>query len=313
MKNCPLLAVLICFALCAVAPAEPVGVITALRLPATLIRGGESMTARLGDEVHVRDMIQTGIGGRAKILFKDDVMIFISENTAVEISRHLYDLKRGWRDSIFDLRKGMIRSMFEKYTRDSSFIVDSGNAIAGAKGTDFLVRYSPDEELTQVWVFAGLVEVRSRLAKEALPALLKLNSMTEVKGSMAPAAARPLSDREAAELKGESSFQDEVRPEARKELGPSGKSVGVSAKPKGLPKVTGVQQPFARPQNPQVSVVGQDFIPPSGAVLPSASGPAAPAAAPAGAPPGGGGKAPVVVGPAGPPAPRPPVPPPLHK
>lgn len=279
-----------------------VGVITAIKVPVTIQRGDDEFSAQLGDEIFLSDLIKTGIAGRAKILFEGEVILIVAEETTVTITKNLYDSKRRWRDVIYDLRKGMIRTMLEKYSRDSSFIVNSQNAVAGVKGTDFLVRYSQGRELTRIYVLDGKVEVKSRLETVPGIALLTADQWTEVAGNISPAEPRSLTEKEAGELREMTSISDQVTASSMKNFrtdsdrrARAGKALGKSDLPAA----------YIPPGNPQVSVAGRDLI-----IRPSAvsKAPASPGRVPA-QPHPERPKIPIVE--PGQPGPRPPKPPPL--
>lgn len=306
LAPCLALAALHCFS--ADLPAAHVGVFTAVKAPVAVLRGDETISARVGDELRLGDCVQTGVGGRAKILFQDEVLLLVTENTAVAITKHLFDTKRSWRDSVFDLRKGMIRSTLEKYSPDSAFIVNSPNAIAGVKGTDFLVRHTPGAEpLTELFVFQGTVEVKNRLARLPDTVSLTAGSRTEVRGNAPPLLSSPLSASDRGELDAASSLADQVTAKACK--GVVAPLAGMRGRgQRGAASAAGGVQGAMQTQNLQVSVAGQDFIPstgmsvtlPGAAVRPStadgakvspggnsSSSPVGPAARPPAAPPVG--------------------------
>lgn len=303
-------AVLVLLAACAApARAEKVGVFTAVKSPLSVRRDGAALSPRVGDEIHLADSVQTGAGGRAKILFDDDVILVVTENTVVEITKHLFDIRKTWRDSIFDLRKGMIRSTLEKYSPDSSFIVRSPNAVAGVKGTDFLVRYAPGTEpLTDVYVFKGAVEVKNPLAASSGAVLIGMNQRLAVRGDSAVPPPAPLPAGERGILDAASSLADQVSAKAGRAFGVSPPAAADRSGP-GIRASGGILSP-ARSDNPQVSVAGMDFIPPKGAGI-SISGPAVrPPSGEAVNPP----KPPAPqLRPAGPPVAGPPVRPPVSR
>jgi hypothetical protein len=281
---------------CAGASPEGIGVITALKGPVTIQRGGTMVSPRLGDAIEMHDVITTGIGGGVKILFQGRVISILGENTSVEITQHFFDTTVNRRDSVFSLRSGLIRSLIEKFTKDSRYIIGTDNAIAGVKGTDFLVRYTPGRRLTQVYVLEeGEVEVRNRLEAVTGFVTLSPNQWTEVAGKNAPEPARVLTKVSADALRSETLLPDQVDLRSREKYkAGAGADVGKN-KARKLVEASSARRPAVNPQNPQVDIVGQDFILPSGAIPGAAAGAqglspgGAGAAGARGALPGGGG------------------------
>ena len=254
--------IVLMIALCSTAGAEKVGTIVALKPPVTIERNGAEYTGNLGDEIYLKDVITTGISGSAKILFEGKVILVVAENTTVEITKHLFDVKQNTANSIFDLKSGLVRAILEKY-HNTSLDISSRNAIAGVRGTDFLMRYTSEKEMTQVYVLRGVVEVKQRL--ETVPGVvsLKENQWTEINAGNPPGAPQMLSKEAAEELKGQTSLPEQVSSKSQKAFKPADRGdAGGKAREKQMKNAAG-EGTIIKAQNPQVSVVGQDLILPS--------------------------------------------------
>lgn len=241
--------------------AEKVGVIVSIKAPVTIQREGAEFAANLGEEIHLGDLVRTGISGKAKILFEGRVILVIIDNTEVEISKHLYDPKENTTKSFFELKSGFVRTILEKY-HDTSLDISSRNAVAGVRGTDFLMKYTPDRDQTQVYVLRGAVEVKSRL--EAVPgaASVRERQWIEVLGSRPPGPAQALSKEAARDLEAKTSMPDQVSGKSHKAFRAARDAGGKAGERVPSKKIVGGAG-LSQPQNPQVSVVGRDFIPPA--------------------------------------------------
>ena len=241
--------------------AQVVGKITGLKPSVMIERNGREFAAGLNEDILLRDVVRTGIGGRAKVVLKDEVMLTVAENTAVEITEHLFDEKKNWRNDSLHIQKGLIRLLLRMYGQDSNFVVNSGNAVAGAKGTDFLVRYDPTpaRELTQVYVLEGIVDVHNRL--KTIPGLVRLtaNEWSEVLTRQRPKPPHKLSREAADALRNETSLAEQVTKASKKNFGSATAKNSDMLKQQGALKRKG--PPVAKEAgNPYVDIVGQDMI-----------------------------------------------------
>jgi len=79
------------------------------------------------------------------------------------------------------LKKGKIWTTVTKLKKDERFYVNTVNAVAGVRGTDFIVYY--DKSVTGVSVIKGSVSVSDKKGNEVV---LKNNEQTKVKGDNPP-------------------------------------------------------------------------------------------------------------------------------
>ncbi|MCX6354874.1 MAG: FecR family protein [Candidatus Aureabacteria bacterium] len=241
---------------------DEVGVFTAMKMPVTIVRENSEFAPNLSEKIYLHDVIQTGVGGQAKVLFNDNNILVITEDTTIEITKHLADTEKKWRDTLFNLKKGFIRSMLQEYSQDSLSVIQSGNAIAGVRGTDFLVRYTPASELTQVYVLDGTVEVQQRKEHIAGVTRLTANHWTDVKARNAPEQPRVLTKEAADSLRKATSITDQLSDKSRKNLKSAEIRSGAGSKGGSAAK-SDMRKAAAQSGSPQVSVVGKDFILPA--------------------------------------------------
>jgi hypothetical protein len=133
----------------------PVGFVAAVRGEGLV----NSREARVGTEVFEGDRLQTGEKSRLKVLFSDDVILALGSQTEVVVEKHLFDPKSGARSARLDLVKGTLRSLVQKLVAGSraDFLVRTGNAVAGVRGTEFVL--VADGEETKLYTYSGEVEL----------------------------------------------------------------------------------------------------------------------------------------------------------
>jgi hypothetical protein len=97
--------------------------------------------------------------------------------------------------------RGKVRALVSEYYTDptASYEVETATAVSGVRGTDFIVVYDEDDELTQVVDLTGRVAVRGAAAPEGSGVELTPRTMTSVARDGRPTEPRAVS---AAELSG---------------------------------------------------------------------------------------------------------------
>jgi hypothetical protein len=137
--------------------AEIVGSFTLVKPKVSLIRAGRELMPGAGHSVAIRDLITTGEEARARILFKDDSILTLAQNTSLEIKEYL--IEKDKRNSIISLQAGKLRTEVTKFlTPESKFEVHTPTAIAGARGSDWLsvVESNPG---TTIYCLQGSISV----------------------------------------------------------------------------------------------------------------------------------------------------------
>ncbi len=121
---------------------------------------GQTVKARLGEQVYPQDVIITGKEARAKIVMVDNNEINISPESQIEIQHYEYDPNAGKKDVLLNVLYGKVRSKVEqKYDgKTTKFQVKTPSAVAGVRGTDFMTNYDKASNSSQVVTFKGAVE-----------------------------------------------------------------------------------------------------------------------------------------------------------
>jgi hypothetical protein len=123
----------------------------------------EKSPLRTGERVQIGDRILTGADGRVRLRFSELSEIFVSPNSGVVVDEALLEKRNGppKRTIILDLRQGRLRSRVQGRYNDgeSRFLVKTRSAVAGVRGTDFVVSFhpGPQEWKTEVHTISGEV------------------------------------------------------------------------------------------------------------------------------------------------------------
>jgi len=99
------------------AEGEPIGSITAMDGEVCLGREGEKTLypAMLGDSVYLKDHIQTEKDSRVQILFQDESLLNLAENTTIQITEYIYSPKENRRLVVIQVLMGRIRGIVGRY------------------------------------------------------------------------------------------------------------------------------------------------------------------------------------------------------
>jgi hypothetical protein len=145
------------------AAAEDVGTVASTHGIADIGSGGAWTPAAVGMAVHVGDQLRTGADGELRVVFRDDSVIDLSPSSALTIDDQVFDPGAGRFSSLVRLIQGKARALVSSYykTTGATYEVQTPTAVAGVRGTSFLVAYNPDADATEVIGIRGRVEVRS--------------------------------------------------------------------------------------------------------------------------------------------------------
>ena len=95
------------------------------------------IVAEVDIEINEGDRIRTGTDGRMELLLQDGSKLSIGNNTEMEITRFLIDKDK--RSGTIFLIKGKLRAIVAKFSGRTDMKVKTPTAVAGIKGTDFIV------------------------------------------------------------------------------------------------------------------------------------------------------------------------------
>ena len=119
-----------------------------------LERGDASFDLTKGMKVSVGDRVTTAEDGRVRIRFPELSEIFVSPQSSIVITEALIEKRIGpaKRTILLDLKHGRVRSRVQgRYGHEqdandeSKFEIKTRSAVAGVRGTDFIVSFDPSE------------------------------------------------------------------------------------------------------------------------------------------------------------------------
>ena len=138
--------------------ADEIGKIVALRGKATTERNNTLIETKLKDSILLIDTVATKEASRTKMLFVDDSVLTIGENTRVVIKEFVYRKEDRGR-AIFNLIDGKMRAVVGR----SYFEVHTPTVAAAARGTVIFIETGEKDgkKYTSVISLEGTVDVRS--------------------------------------------------------------------------------------------------------------------------------------------------------
>jgi hypothetical protein len=170
---------------------KPIGSITSIEGEVYLSHKGDTAAflAVLGDPIYLYDHIQTERQSRVQILFQDEGLFNLAENTYIQITEHIYSPEENRRSSVFRLVMGKIRGIVGRYFKGagSRFNVSTPTAIIGVRGTHFVVDASLTDETTVICIDSA-TDVVVRNIQEDIPGEVSLTTglMTKVLEGIPP-------------------------------------------------------------------------------------------------------------------------------
>lgn len=104
---------------------------------------------RFHDDVLVHDTVRTGENSKVKILLRDDSIITLAEDSEMEFTE--FRLTQQQRRNVMSLFVGTLKVLTTRiFGADSATEVHTPNAVAGVRGTVFVVRFIPPD-LTNIF------------------------------------------------------------------------------------------------------------------------------------------------------------------
>jgi hypothetical protein len=119
---------------------------------------GASSTQALvqGAVLHEGDVVRTGADGRVEISLPGGSTLRLGQNAAFEL-RELAPERKRFRARLWI---GSLWAKVHKLLHDEAFQIETDNAVAGVRGTEFLVEAGAEAGEDRVRVYEGAVEVR---------------------------------------------------------------------------------------------------------------------------------------------------------
>ncbi len=176
--------------------AQEVGTIASLEGTAQIGRGGTWTAAALGAAVQQGDELRTAHPGRLRVVFQDDSVLSMSDGSRVVVDEQVFKPEQGQTRSVLRLLAGRISALVSEYYHQpgAAYQVRTATAVAGVRGTEFIVKYDALSDVTEVAGVSGQAEVFSLLDRTHHGVLVTAHEVTTVAAGQFPAAPKRLSD-----------------------------------------------------------------------------------------------------------------------
>ena len=141
---------------------DSIGEVAAVEGQTVVIRGTERQAEPLsvGSPLYQRDIVRTQDDSKAKLVFDDDSIVTLGENTTLEITEYVYSPETGQRSSLLTVAEGIFRAVIDQIVPDSRFEVHTLTTVASVRATDWMAEATPDA--TAVVALTGAVRGSQR-------------------------------------------------------------------------------------------------------------------------------------------------------
>ena len=176
--------------------AQEVGTVAAVDGSAKIGSGDVWLNVTPGAAVHRGDEIRTGRPGRLRIVFQDDTILTVADDSRVVVNEQVFNPDQGKTRSLLGLLQGRVSALVSEYYQRAGAVyqIKTATAVAGVRGTEFVVSYDPTDESTEVTGLSGSVEVISAFDRSGRSVLVTAQEVTTVTRGHLPSAPRRLSD-----------------------------------------------------------------------------------------------------------------------
>ena len=122
-----------------------VGVVSAARGDASLLRSGSAVPLKLGQQLEEKDIITTGSDAKVQLTFNDRTIITIGKNSRFSIEEYFFDTSKASKLK-FQMSKGFFRSVSGKIGKivPQRFKLQTKNATIGIRGTEIVIETDPE-------------------------------------------------------------------------------------------------------------------------------------------------------------------------
>jgi hypothetical protein len=181
------------FCLATSVQAQEIGIVAAMEPPAEVGRADNWFAASLGTPIQQRDTLRTGKGGRLRVIFADDSVVSLAAGSELLVDESAYEGTGGRVRSTMELLRGKVRSLVSEHG-GGSFELGTPTAVAGVRGTDFVIVYDEASASSDVVGVSGAIGVRSKLGVVAPEVTLQAQYITRVQRGKLPTKPERLDD-----------------------------------------------------------------------------------------------------------------------
>jgi hypothetical protein len=138
----------------------PIATVTCLEGNATITRpGGSSQSLSLGAAIHMGDLITTGAGGRACLLFVDGTHLIAADATRLTVDEYVYDPAGGVGKAHYNVLEGVFQYVSGLVGKepDRDLRIDTPLYGGGIRGTEFIAKVGVDPGTDWIYLASGTV------------------------------------------------------------------------------------------------------------------------------------------------------------
>ena len=118
---------------------------------------------KLASPVFMNDHIKTKPESKATFTFDDKSSLTLGANASVNIKKHIYDPEKDLRQTVVNVALGTVRFVVTKgKSKGAAFKVVTPTAVAGVRGTEFVVTVEPNGKTTFINI-EGSIDTAPRL------------------------------------------------------------------------------------------------------------------------------------------------------
>lgn len=113
---------------------------------------GRVITVKAGteEELFIGDLVKTGLGGKARLVLKDETVITLAEEAEMEVREAIFEPAAGRRSTTVRVLQGMARAVIPPIPnqRESSFTFETPTAVVGVRGSEGVANAESGEKTT---------------------------------------------------------------------------------------------------------------------------------------------------------------------
>jgi hypothetical protein len=176
------------------------GTVVAVQGKAQLQRRGTWQEATIGLGTRVGDRIRTGASDRARIVFRDDSTLDIGPATEFVLDEQIFDTAAHKVQSSLRLFYGKLRASVSSVYHESRarYEIETPTAVAGVRGTEFIIAFNPADDVTEIFGIAEDVQVVGKTSVMGGGAVrVGPQMLTQIKKGGLPSAPTKLTDQAA--------------------------------------------------------------------------------------------------------------------
>lgn len=167
-------------------PGKPIGRVVALQGSVMVLHtdSPRSEPLQVQSPVYQDDLIQTLADSKAKLVLVDGTELTLGPEGALRLTAYVYTPRQEHQQSVLTLFFGVFRIVVEKLLPHGTFEVQTSNAVAAIRGTDWMAQVEPGA--TAVVVLDGTVAVTHVRPDVGGEVILQAGMGTDVRGEQAP-------------------------------------------------------------------------------------------------------------------------------